>query len=135
RSTLPTWTPDSSRVRWIRAGYEVVARPTEEGESLALTLVPTPSRATAEWPIATVPAPAYQLIPLDAPPVSAALHDALSRAFDASSTLDGVVTAVSRRQAAPRGPGHARRVVFRTADRRLSRPMDAALRSRGRAHD
>ena len=96
QSTLPTWAADSSLVRWARAGYDVVARPNADGESLALALVPSPARAVAEWPIATVPAPAYQLVPLDAPTVTTPLRDALARAFDASSTLDGVTTATAR---------------------------------------
>ncbi len=104
QATLPAWAPDSSLVKWSRGSYAIVARPTPDGESLALSLA-TDAEATGarqpaekgsrvkEWPIATVPAPAYQLIPLDAPRVSAAMHDALARAFDVSAALDGVVKA------------------------------------------
>jgi hypothetical protein len=93
QTTLPKWNADSSQVRWARSGYEVVARPDSDGESLALTLLSKTARNPKEWPVATVPAPAYQLIPLDAPPVSAALRHALAGAFDASATLNGVKTA------------------------------------------
>jgi hypothetical protein len=99
--TLPKWTDDSSQVRWSRKGYEVVARPDPDGESLALTLLSSAAPTPKEWPIATVPAPAYQLIPLDAPPVSEALRHALAGAFDASATLHGVKTA-SRPNRMPR---------------------------------
>lgn len=99
KTTLAQWNADSSQVRWTRTGYDVVARPDSDGESLALTLVSSPSPAGKAWPIATVPAPAYQLIPLDAPPVTAALRHALASAFDASATLSGVQTASHRRRA------------------------------------
>ena len=78
KTTLAQWNADSSQVRWSRTGYDVVARPDSDGESLALTLVSSPSPVSKEWPIATVPAPVYQLIPLDAPPVSDALRHALA---------------------------------------------------------
>ena len=92
--TLAKWNDDSSQVRWTRKGYDVIARPDADGESLALTLLSSAAaNAPKEWPIATVPAPAYQLIPLDAPPVSDALRHALAGAFDASATLNGVKTA------------------------------------------
>jgi hypothetical protein len=92
RRTLPEWSADSSRVRWARAPYEVVASPSEDGESLALVLR---SRGLAsskrEWPVATVAAPAYQLIALDSPPLDSAARAALARAFDMSTALDGLV--------------------------------------------
>jgi hypothetical protein len=97
--TLPMWTADSSQVRWPRTGYDVVARPRDEGDALALSLLPTASGEAKEWPVATVPAPAYQLVPLDVPTVTPALRDALARAFDASSTMDGVAQVASRRTA------------------------------------
>lgn len=98
RSTLAEWSRDSSVVRWTRKGYDVIARPASEGEALALALAPSPIGAGKEWPVATVPAPAYQLIPLDAPVVSKPMRDALARAFDASSALDGVVQTASNTQ-------------------------------------
>ncbi len=94
RSTLPAWSTDSSLVRWTRKGYDVIARPNADANRLALYLAPGPQPRAKEWPIATVPIPAYQLIPLDAPQLSTAIHNALARAFDASSSLDGVQTAV-----------------------------------------
>lgn len=96
QSTLPAWSPDSTVVRWARKGYDVIARPTAEGEALALALAPSPLGAGKEWPVATVPAPAYQLIPLDAPIVPKPILDALARAFDASAALDGVAQTASR---------------------------------------
>ncbi len=97
--TLPEWAKDSSTVRWPRKAYTVLARPTNEGESLALALVAGSSATigkSPEWPVATVPAPAYQVIPLDAPAISTELHAALARAFDASKTLEGAAQTASR---------------------------------------
>ena len=96
KSTLPEWTRDSSRVRWSRTGYEVAARPSPDGASLALILAARGTLRAREWPIATVAAPAYQLIALDAPPVTAQLRAALSHAFDASAALDGLAQRASR---------------------------------------
>ncbi len=90
RATLPEWAKDSSRVQWTRGDYDVAARPSSDGESLALMLSGRSALGSRDWPIATVAAPAYQLIALDKPPVSATVRDALGRAFDASATLDGV---------------------------------------------
>ncbi len=95
RATLPEWTADSSRVRWIRPGYEVAATPSADGESLALVLTSGARLSTGEWPIATVAAPAYQLIALDSPTVTAEFREALARAFDASAALDGLVQRAS----------------------------------------
>jgi len=81
--TLPSWSADSSQVQWVRRAYTVMARPRDEGEALALSLVSSPSGG-AEWPVATIPAPTYQLVPLDDPPVNAAVRSALARAFDVS---------------------------------------------------
>lgn len=89
RATLPTWTSDSSRVRWTRGRYEVAARPSAEGDALALVLVGSGAKAR-EWPVATVGAPAYQLIALDDPPLDSAGRSALARAFDVSASLDGL---------------------------------------------
>ncbi len=100
QTTLARWNADSSQVRWARSGYDVVARPVPDEPSLALTLLSSRVREPREWPIATVPSPAYQLIPLDAPPVSAALRHALAGAFDAAATLNGAKTAMRRDHAA-----------------------------------
>ncbi len=94
--TLPTWAADSSQVRWSRPGYDVIARPRAGEDELALALARTAGRDRAEWPVATVPMPAYQVVPLDTPPVSPAMRDALARAFDASSTHDGVAQVAAR---------------------------------------
>ncbi|MES2525263.1 MAG: hypothetical protein V4617_21410 [Gemmatimonadota bacterium] len=116
RATLPSWMRDSTDLQWERAGYRVSARPSPDGETLALvlqrngtgrrggqgaiaggsetgTVSGTEGRASRspEWPVATVPAPAYQLMSLDAPAVSAATRSALARAFDRSTALDGLV--------------------------------------------
>jgi hypothetical protein len=124
KQTLPAWAADSSTVRWTRAKYQVVARPNAESDALALALL-SPARAgqpsaAKEWPVATVPMPAYQLIPLDAPPVSADLHAALSRAFDASKALDGVgqvaLSTRRAREAAPRARALGQRAGFRLSN-------------------
>jgi hypothetical protein len=109
--TLPSWARDSSSVRWPRKGYTVIARPTNEGESLAM-LLSAGATSAAEWPVATVPAPADQLIALDAPPISETLHAALARAFDASKALEGAAQTASRVVHAPK------RAIFRPVNLR-----------------
>ncbi|HYW31758.1 MAG TPA: hypothetical protein VE869_09650 [Gemmatimonas sp.] len=92
RSALPEFESDSSERRWERNGYRVLARPSADGESLALVLqVKRSARDSVEWPVTTVPAPAYQLLSLDSPATSAATRSALARAFDRSKALDGLV--------------------------------------------
>jgi hypothetical protein len=100
RATLPEWAKDSTRVRWDRAHYEIAARPSADGDALALVLIGAAAGTSREWPIATVAAPAYQLIPLDSPPIDTAARSALSRAFDLSTSLDGL----AQRAGWPRRP-------------------------------
>ena len=76
RATLPEWAKDSARVTWDRAKYDVAARPSADGDALALVLIGGPVGQSREWPIATVAAPAYQLIPLDTPPIDSAARAA-----------------------------------------------------------
>lgn len=98
RATLPEWSDDSTRVRWTRGAYDVLARPSADGEALALVLVGKRSIGpTPEWPVATVVPPAYQLIALESPPLDSAGRAALARAFDASTALDGVMQRAGRR--------------------------------------
>jgi hypothetical protein len=98
RATLPEWSKDSSRVRWDRSSYEVVATPSEDGDALALVLRARGlATSRAEWPVATVAAPAYQLIALEKQPIDSAGRAALARAFDVSTALDGLVQRASRR--------------------------------------
>ncbi|MBY0488279.1 MAG: hypothetical protein K2R93_00445 [Gemmatimonadaceae bacterium] len=107
RATLPTWTADSSRVRWSRGRYDVMARPSADGDALALVLMGTGVTAK-EWPVSTVGSPAYQLIALDDPPLDSAGRSALARTFDVSAALDGMAQrAVYQRPATPTVP-HAR---------------------------
>jgi hypothetical protein len=103
KPTLPEWTRDSSRVHWGRLNYDVAARPSTDGEALALVLIGRPGLRAREWPIATVQAPAYQLIPLDAPPVTPTIRDALAKAFEASSAIDGLVQRATHRHTRPHG--------------------------------
>ena len=91
RPTLPEWAPDSSRVRWNRQSYEVSARPLPDGESLNLVLARHGFGPTKEWAIATVASPAFQLVALDMPALNDTMRAALARAFDMSTSLDGVV--------------------------------------------
>ena len=91
RATLPAWATDSARVTWDRANYAIAARPSPDGDALALVLIGGAVGTLHEWPVATVGAPAYQLIPLDTPPIDSAARAALSRAFDVSTSLDGVM--------------------------------------------
>lgn len=100
RATLPQWEKDSARVVWERANYEIAARPTPDGDALALALRGKSNGRASDWPIATVAPPAYQLIPLDTPPIDSAARSALSRAFDLSTSLDGMV---QRAHGSPRG--------------------------------
>ncbi len=122
RRTLPEWTADSSRVRWERTGYEVVASPSDDGEALALVLRSLGlASSKREWPVATVAAPAYQLIALDAPPLDSAGRAALARAFDVSTALDGLVQRAAWRHAPPMAPIHAahaalRRITYRSPE-------------------
>ncbi len=95
RATLPEWAKDSARVTWDRANYDIAARPSADGDALALVLIGGAVGEAREWPIATVAAPAYQLIPLDTPPIDSAARAALSRAFDLSTSLDGLVQRAS----------------------------------------
>jgi hypothetical protein len=107
RATLPEWTKDSARVTWDRANYEIAARPSADGDALALVLIGGAVGQAHEWPIATVAAPAYQLIPLDTPPIDSAARAALSRAFDISTSLDGLV----QRASWPHRPSIANAIV------------------------
>lgn len=92
RATLPEWSKDSSRVRWERSSYDVVATPSADGDALSLVLRARGlATSRAEWPVATVPAPAYQLIALEKPPLDSVARSALARAFDVSTSLDGLV--------------------------------------------
>ncbi len=102
RATLPKWAKDSARVTWDRAKYEIAARPSADGDALALVLIGGAAGKSHEWPIATVAAPAYQLIPLDTPPIDSAARAALSRAFDISTSLDGLVQRASWPRRTPR---------------------------------
>jgi hypothetical protein len=119
RATLPEWSPDSSRVRWERSAYEVVATPSSDTESLALVLRSRGLAASrAQWPVATVAAPAYQLIALEQPPLDSAGRAALARAFDVSTALDGLVQRAAWRHLPMRTTGtrpSLRRTAFRIA--------------------
>lgn len=103
-ATLPTWKADSSDVRWEHATYRVLASPSAGGERLSLVLTSTGLRER-RWPIADVASPAYQLIPLDAPAVDSTVRAALARAFDMSTSHDGITQSVVNRL---RGPHSAR---------------------------
>jgi hypothetical protein len=90
-ATLPRWTTDSTTMQWSKPAYDVVARPAMNGDVVFVSLDDRPATGKAHsWPIAAVPSPAYELIPLDAPPVDSAMRVALARAFDLSTALDGV---------------------------------------------
>lgn len=97
-STLPEWDADSGAVRWTRERYRVLATPSDDGERLALTLA-TPADGSRQWPIGTVTGPAYGLVTLDSPPVDSTVRQALARAFDANSALDGLTQRVGRMRA------------------------------------
>jgi hypothetical protein len=120
QATLPTWSADSLRVRWDRPAYDVAARASVDGDVLALVLVAkagTP--APQEWPVATVAAPAYQLITLESPPLDSTARSALARAFDVSTALDGLVQrAVWHPLAARTRSGHERAARMRAHGRR-----------------
>jgi hypothetical protein len=113
RPTLPAWTRDSAQVHWTHDGYRVFARPSADGETMALVLQARApgdraldsaegsagdeaggAPGTREWPIATVAAPAYGLIALDSR-LDATTRSALARAFDLSSALDGLTQRAS----------------------------------------
>ncbi|MEO7998735.1 MAG: hypothetical protein ABI852_14895, partial [Gemmatimonadaceae bacterium] len=95
-STLPQWNTDSTELNWMRKQYQVLARPAEDGEVIAIELVDKPrSGAPRHWAIATVPAPAYQLIALDETPLDSGTRNALARAFDQSSVVNGAAQQAS----------------------------------------
>jgi hypothetical protein len=99
RPTLPEWAPDSASVRWERPSYVVSATPVGDGSALALVVRDRDTangRAPRDWELATVLSPAYQLIALDDKSVSRELRSALSRAFDAASSVDGLGQRVNR---------------------------------------
>ena len=94
--TLAQWNSDSTELSWARAQYRVVARPSDDGDALAIELVDMPRRgAPRHWPIATVPAPAYQLISLDETPLDSLTRNALARAFDQSTVVNGATQTAS----------------------------------------
>lgn len=98
--TLPKWNADSSVLSWRRAAYDVFATPIADGELLNIELVDRDSSrnntsASRRWPIATVPSPTYQLIPLDKAILDSVTRAALARAFDQSSVLNGRVQRAS----------------------------------------
>lgn len=98
--TLPEWAADSGSLQWTRPSYMVRATPIGDGTSLSLVVVDVRDtvggRVPREWELATVVAPAYQLIALDDHPMSRELRAALARAFDAASTVDGIGQRVNR---------------------------------------
>ncbi len=114
KSTLPSWTNDSTRVTWSRGKYDVAARPSPDGDALALVLLRGGAKSR-EWPVTTVGAPAYQLIALDDPPLDSAGRSALARAFDVSTALDG--TAQRASYSDPRNDRPRRTPRFRFAAR------------------
>lgn len=88
--TLPQWNIDSTQLEWERPGYHVLAHPTADGEALVIEMVDhSQSGGTRTWSIATVPAPAYQLIALDDAPLDSIVRNRLARAFDQSTALNG----------------------------------------------
>ena len=119
--TLPAWARDSSSLRWTRDAFAVIARPTEDGDALAVALRVAAGTDSTEWPVTTVRAPAFQLIPLDTPTLSASMRSALARAFDASSTLgrDRQVASISTMPRLTRA--RPQRSVFRTIHAKSSR--------------
>jgi len=89
-ATLPSWNADSSELSWSRVHYDVIARPSRDGELLAIELVDRSRKgAPRVWPIANVPVPAYQMIPLDGSALDSGTRRALARAFDQSTVLNG----------------------------------------------
>jgi hypothetical protein len=111
--TLPEWLPDSTSVQWTRGTYTVVAQPNTDGDALALFLVRGTGAKETQWPVATVPIPAYQLVSLDTPNVSPEIHSALARAFDESAMLGGIAQSASRRGAAVTQPLRLMATQFR----------------------
>ncbi|MEP6835773.1 MAG: hypothetical protein ABJB74_20465 [Gemmatimonas sp.] len=89
-NTLPLWNSDTTELSWSRAHYDVVAHPTSSGDFLAIEMIDRSHKgAVRKWPIATIAAPAYQLIALDETPLDSVTRVALARAFDQSTVLNG----------------------------------------------
>ncbi|MGV3708828.1 MAG: hypothetical protein ACO1Q7_08300 [Gemmatimonas sp.] len=88
--SIPAWNQDSTELAWSRTRYDIIARPTPDGDFLTIELQSKGERdASRAWPIAVVPAPAYQLIALDETPLDSSMRSALARAFDESMILNG----------------------------------------------
>jgi len=119
--TLPAWARDSSSLTWTRGRVAVIARPDENGDALRVALRVASENDSTEWPVTTVRAPAFQLIPLDSTSLSLPLRAALARAFDASSTLSGDAQVASRHIAPIRPRTRMPRATYRTVHLRSAR--------------
>lgn len=84
--TLPVWSPDSTALSWAMPTYRVRGVPTDAGERVSVSLG-KPGQTMTRF--VSVPAPAYQLIPLDGS-LDRRTRDAIARAFNSASTTDGL---------------------------------------------
>lgn len=92
--TLPSWSPDSTGLRWGNDEYRVVGVVDSARTTLRLTLTAgtTPG---VEWPIAVVPMPAYQFMVLDSATFGPEARAALLQAFDRAAGDDPFSTRAS----------------------------------------
>jgi len=90
RDGLPA-SGDASGIKWLHAGYRVIARPTRDDSAL-LSLVDSAGR---EWRIAALPALPRRIFWVDSASADSATRHALARAFDEAALYSEEVRATS----------------------------------------
>lgn len=84
-ATLPVWSPDSLTVEWSIGSARVLGTVDSARTRIALELMdlsqPDAQRVGHRWPIAVVPMPTYQFLPLDSLTFGARQREALLDAF------------------------------------------------------
>jgi hypothetical protein len=104
RELLPEGTPDSTRDRWRRGAYEVVAAYDSIGDTFRLLL----HDGRRSWSVGRLPGPAHHIFWLDSAVVDSTVRQGLARAFDESAFYSDQVRSV-------RGSGSRGRVRVRFA--------------------
>lgn len=95
---------DASGIKWLHAGYRVIARPTRDDSAL-LSLVDSAGR---EWRIAALPALPRRIFWVDSASADSATRHALARAFDEAALYSEDVRATSAHVRRRTRPGQLR---------------------------
>jgi hypothetical protein len=119
RELLPEGTPDSTRDRWQRGAYEVVAVYDSVGDGFRLLL----RDGRRSWSVGRLPGPAHHIFWLDGAAVDSTARQGLARAFDESAFYSDQVRSVAR--PGRRGGAPVRSVAVRSEN-------DHSLREPGR---